>query len=521
MKHYSSKKIQSTYETLTNHLKEGSEATLSLEDYINLGDCFLRFNEKDSFDSTIKQGLKAYPENPYLLSLLVYQSIKEQDWDAVEEGLKKIPKESNEEDFVLTLHTVYFLLKNKLADALYSLSKIKGSDDVFVVHNVFRYTNHYDCLKAAVAWLLEAVDETIELDSETEYFYASFAESLLTEGFLESSAYLYYKLVDFNPYKVNYWGCLAEVEISLGNINECEEACDFALAIEPKYITAALFKAICCKLKKKEEELVKSALILKEFGLPLSTYSFIRIGMYHFSNKEYKKAFELLDKYLPEVIQLITDAGDEIINKYREEEEEDLELELDILLSSPESKLFDLKTETKDLKKVIFQSHLTLIVSLMEMNEEQKAIEYLSKNQSLLTPAAYYILNWVVYQNHAEKQKEFWKLALDEDIDTSFWCIVAASLLLTDKVQEGQELVEALELLDKNIFTDCALSCFYFLNEDNRFEQYHVNCSGVMNFSNLITLKKSNKLEESAETTKKLTSSFFKELVKIYHNEIY
>lgn len=96
-------------------------------------------------------------------------------------------------------------------------------------------------------------------------FYVTFNKPSLAIPFLK-------KTLDLNPYSTSHWNDLGKCQLTLGNIEEAQEALDFALAIDDKNRETLALKAFCYRqsgnLKKTAEYYLRLAQVSEKKARP-------------------------------------------------------------------------------------------------------------------------------------------------------------------------------------------------------------------------------------------------------------
>lgn len=246
-------------------------------------------------EEVIDYGLQLHPEN---LDILLYKCNNLSAKGKTDEALfllDSIPDQSDRE-VRLTYATICIERKEiEQAEHIFQQIAAEEENDIMTVLDIADIYMDTNVPKHAYRWLQKAYSQAPDnievLESMADYYY-SFQS-------IEQAIVFYNKLLDENPYNIDYWIELTRCYLQTGEAERGMEAVEFALAIDDQNLTCIEMKGYCFQLLGDSESACECYHRVENALTNKSRIRQVLLNCY-FLDKKYEEAFEYCNKLLGE-----------------------------------------------------------------------------------------------------------------------------------------------------------------------------------------------------------------------------
>lgn len=255
----------------------------------------------DEAQEVIIYGLKLHPGNTELLMEQAYLYL-----DLQQVQLAKLTAETITESYdtdVKLLKAEILLHEGQLEATKSILATIDEQDEMDTIISIAYLYIDMGYPKEASPWLQEGLkkysDEEEFLGVMAEYYYA-------IERFEEAAEY-YNALIDMDAYNPLYWTILAKCRFAMEEYEKAIEACDFALAANPKFGEAYVFRAHSYFHLDNPDPAIADYKVAMEYKMMAPEFGYMFIGLAYYNKEDWKSAHE----YYHRVIDIYQEKGEE------------------------------------------------------------------------------------------------------------------------------------------------------------------------------------------------------------------
>lgn len=244
-------------------------------------------------EEVIDYGLKLHPEN---MDILIYKCNNLAAKGKTNEALSLLNSIPDQNDREVRLTYAGICIERKdieEAERIFKQLAKEEEEDIITFLDIADIYMDANLGKQAYRWLQKAYSQApndIEvLESMADYHY-SFQS-------IEQATVFYNKLLDENPYNIDYWIELTRCYLQTGEVERGMEAVEFALAIDDQNLTCIEMKGYCFQLLGDSESACKCYHHVEQVLTSKSRIQQVLLNCY-FLDKKYKEALEYCNKLL-------------------------------------------------------------------------------------------------------------------------------------------------------------------------------------------------------------------------------
>lgn len=240
--YYQSRKFLNLLASYESAKSKGEPYYLEADDMADIADYYYMIGNADKAIETADEAIEIFPDASGPLSVRAHIALDyDNDLETAKSCVKRII-DTNDLDYVKIYAEILIFEKKDDEATEYLNERFQETDeddrDDFALETASIYLN-YGMPKTAKLWVNRCADKDC-----LDYLeiHAEICEQL---GDLEHAEADISKLVDIDPYSIDYWCELGRVQGKLGKIEESIQSCDFALAIQPQCEEALYTKSNC------------------------------------------------------------------------------------------------------------------------------------------------------------------------------------------------------------------------------------------------------------------------------------
>lgn len=286
------KKLLTRYEEMirqhTPIYFEGNELTLLAEYYASR-------KMVSQSKEVLQYALSIHPDNLDIQLYLCHTLLAEGKLAEAEKILNSLSDQEDSEVYLLRA-TIYLEAKEleKAEELFVATSKLpENNEDVFIFLDIADIYMDFNMGEQAYKWLKKAYKK----EQNNINVWESLFDFHYTFGNINKAIFYCNKLLDENPYEIDYWLNLTRCYIKQLNFQEALEAVDFALAIDENHLTALELKGLCY-IQLGEMEKGCKCFSAIENNSPNRDQIYQVISECYFSTQNYEKSIEYLTKCL-------------------------------------------------------------------------------------------------------------------------------------------------------------------------------------------------------------------------------
>lgn len=272
--------------------KNADALFLDMDDLIDISEYYLYEERVDDARKALERALQFYPEaNEPRIAMA--RLIIHYDRDPAHAADYMPAMSYTDNPDYAEVAAEFFLVGNKPARANRILEKALEAQDeetredaILFYASLFDYYGYYDFVRE---WLNKS-----RQTGEPEYKELE-ANIALSEGRYDEGEMIYDNLLDTDPYSVDYWNQMANLQFFKEDYAGSLESCEFALAIEPENVLATIGKAQALAQIGNHEAAITWYKKYQELD-PDSPLGYIGMGALYIGNQQPEKALIYLRK---------------------------------------------------------------------------------------------------------------------------------------------------------------------------------------------------------------------------------
>lgn len=239
-KYFNSDRFRDVLKTFEDILKTRNEVYLDVDDCAALCEYYASAGLVERANLAAMYGLYLHPNDLDLMLYRIDNYIVDGYYNEAQQLLNKIPDKKDTE--VRMVQCEVHILRGRNRDAFALFEKIVAEDENRhgCMADIADLLAQYNMFEEAHSWINRALSE----DPDCEVALAALAECFCHEGLFKDAATVMERLIDINPYDVDYWISLSQCHLTNDEDEKAVEAADFALAIDPECAIAMKLKGM-------------------------------------------------------------------------------------------------------------------------------------------------------------------------------------------------------------------------------------------------------------------------------------